>query len=492
MLPPELLRHIFSFIEDVECFDTVRCQPVPRRYLVEMERGRRNIQTKSALLLVSWQFYEIAIELAWSWISIYSSTRLLWMDGVITKRIPSKSLMHLDRHRNTTQSYTDTIENNGYHLPGCWIRRLDIVISAPNDLAYSHQSRIVAHILRACTNLRVFVSDISVKSVDCQRTASFVLDALKSLRHLTRLDWAGHEGPSFEDYIHLLPHLTKLEQWTTGRMASPHLSDKEVIQLLQQDGEEDSEQSEEKEARAIVLRNLKVIQVSDRPVYSCLRLISHLDLPSLTHLAFRHLDFQPRTNSLFSALGHQITHIYTHDIRTSVGPFGYAHVLVICPNLQHLTFSPRLRDERHQQSWRHARLRSLGLRAVLPLTMPKEDQLANNIASSLETFLRHVSGARIASDLPCLTTIRIEDSDDAALEYETRFGGAWNELCCAAGIRLEDTKGRRIPSELPPISTVAPQDVHEGTDRVNPRRKRPPILKRIFGHVVGGMRRKRK
>jgi hypothetical protein len=492
-LPPELLREIFYFLEDVECFDTVGYQPSSHRYWVEIAKGRRNIPTKSALLLVSWQFYQLAIELAWSWICVYSPERLLWLDGVISRRIIPKSLKLLHDHQADKQNKTNITEKDAPRHPELWIRRLDVRTAVPTGHAYSYQSPTLARLLRACANLRVFVSDFTVGSTDCQRTAFLVLDALKSLRHLTRMDWAGHEGPSLEDYIDLLPHLGKLEQWTTGRIAPPRLDDDEIVLLLRQRGllGEGVEHLEETRTHAIVLPNLKALQVSHRPLYSCLRLFAHMHLPSLTHVSFRHLDFHaPRINSLFSALGHQFTHLYTHDIRTSVEPFGYAHVLALCPNLQHLTFSPRLRDDRHQQDWNHPQLRTLGLRSVLPTTIPDEPQLADNIGLSVHAFLQKILEARVANNLPSLTGICIEDSGDATLEYETKYGDTWDASCRAAGIRLDDAEGRRIPSELPAISRAVYRDMSEKADRTR-QKKHSRVLKRIFSHVAGKIRKRR-
>jgi hypothetical protein len=493
-LPPELLRHILHFLEDVECFDTAGCQPSSQRHVVEIGRGRRNVQTKSSLLLVSWQFYEMAIELAWSWICVYTRERLLWLDGVVSRRIVPKSLKRLKDHRAEGERRPEATERHApHHYPTPWIRRLDVKMAIPTGRAYGHLSPTLAHLLRACPNLRVFVSDVSVGSVDCQRTASPVLDALKSLAHLTRVDWAGHEGPSLEDYVDLLPHLAKLEQWTTGRIASPRLDDDEIVELLGQRKllGDDVEHTEENRTRAIVLPNLRSLHVSHRPLYSCLRLFAHMDLPSLTHISFRHLDFHaPRIDSLFTALGHQFTHLYTHDIRTSVEPFGYAHVLAMCPNLEHLTFSPRLRDDRHQQDWRHPRLRTLGLRSVLPITVPHEPQLANNIGLSVQAFLQRVLGARVARDLPSLAAICIEDAGDAALEYETKYGGAWDAVCRTVDIRLEDAEGRHIPSELPalPPRVVCHADPRPiPGDVVDQARKKKPsgTLEVIFGRIAG-------
>jgi hypothetical protein len=491
-LPPELLREIFNFLEDVERFETVGYQPSSHRLWVERSRRRQNIETKSALLLVSWQFYELAVELAWSWICVYSPARLLWLDGVISRRIIPASLKLLRDHQADKYRRTNGTEKDAPRHPELWIRRLDVRTAVPTGRVYSNQSPTLARLLRACANLRVFVSEFTVGSTDCQRTDSLVLDALKSLRHLTRIDWSGHEGPSLEDYIDLLPHLGKLEQWTTGRIAPPRLDDDEVISLLRQKGllEEDVEHLEENRTHAIVLPNLKVLQVSHRPLYSALRLFAHMDLPSLTHISFRHLDFHaPRIGSLFSALGHQFTHLYTHDIRTSIEPFGYAHVLAICPNLQHLTFSPRLRDDRHQQDWNHPRLRTLGLRSVLPVTIPVEPQLADNIGLSVHVFLQKVLDARVANDLPSLAGICIEDSGDVALEYEIKYGVTWDGSCRAANVRLDDAEGRRIPSELPPISKVVYRDLSEKADQTH-QKKRSRVLRRIFSHVAGKIRKR--
>lgn len=451
-LPPELLRHIFSFIEDVECFDTVGFQPSSQRYQFEVNKGRKNIQTKATLLSVSWQFYQLTIELAWSWISIYSDERLLWMDSVIAQRAIPASL-NLLKVRGNHKSMEEKSILVDIHTPALWIRRLDVNRAISGQYDSSPIPPALARIIQACSNLRVFVSDFTVGVMDCQRTSPLILDALKTLKHLTRLEFSGHEGPSLLDYIDLLPHLGKLEQWMTGRIAPPKVEEEQLVDLLKERGLLDENIGtipEETRTRAIVLPHLTALQVSHRPLYSCLRLIAHMDLPSLTHISFRHLDFHaPRMDALFSALGHQFMHLSTHDIRTPAEPFGHAHILAVCPNIQSLIFSPRLRDDRYQQDWKHPNLRVMGLRSVLPTTIPEEPQLAKNIGLSLESFLERVLAARASNALESLTTIRIEDASAAALVYQTQYGNHWNEMCHRAGVRLEDAEGRRIPSELP-------------------------------------------
>jgi len=95
----------------------------------------------------------------------------------------------------------------------------------------------------------------------------------------------------------------------------------------------------------------------------------------------------------------------------------------------------------------------------------------------------------MAGDLPSLTGICIEDTGGAALEYETKYGVKWDALCRAVDVRLDDAEGRRIPSELPAISRVVYRDMSEKTDWTR-HKKRSRVLKRIFSHVAGKIRKR--
>jgi hypothetical protein len=428
MLPVELLRHIFSYISDPQCFDTVYYQPSKlQRYQFEYSSGRKELATKRALLLVSKTFYTVAQELAWSWISIFSNERLRRIDTILNSQ-----------------------ENTAY-----WIRRLEVQLSF-EKFGYDNSAAAVqalARILSKCANLEVYISDISVASVDCQRTAPIIINKLKALPNLRRLDFAGHEGPSVGDYIESIPHLGKLQQLLTGRIGEKDVDEDQLPKLVQcyeSDGPENYSREEEEIRVAMSLPSLQFLQLSSRPIYSCWRLFIHLGLPSLTHLSIQNADFYGvRCKAFFETFGPQLTHLYTNDIRTAESPFGYARILSICPNLKHLTFSPRLKDDRHHELWRHDNLQTLALRGTLPSSIPAQILLADNISRSVADFTELIVQSCINGDLPCLETIRIEDVDNGASELERRYGASWDEICQRGGLRLEDAHGRRIPWELP-------------------------------------------
>jgi hypothetical protein len=448
MLPVELLRHIFSYISDPRCFDTVYYQPSKlQRYQFEYSSGRKELATKKALLLVSKAFYAIAQELVWSWISIFSKERLLRVDTILNGQ-----------------------ENTAY----C-IRRIEVQLSFER-LGYDNSAAVVqalARILAKCANLEVYISDISVASVDCQRTAAIIINKLKALPNLQRLDFAGHEGPSIGDYIELIPHLGKLQQLLTGRIAEMDIEDRQLPKLVRCDGPEYHSSEDEESRVAMSWPSLEFLQISSRPIYSCWRLFIRLSLPSLTHLSIQIVDFYSvRCKAFFEIYGHQLTHLYTNDIRTAESPFGYARILLLCPNLQHLTFSPRLKDDRHHEPWRHRNLQTLALRDTLPSSIPAQVLLADNISRSVADFNELIVQSRINGDLPCLETIRIEDVDNGASELERRYGASWDEICQRGGVRLEDGRGRRIPWELPDLPNQA-------LDKI----KKPGFVKRFLNSL---------
>ncbi|KAG8815624.1 hypothetical protein FRC17_000645, partial [Serendipita sp. 399] len=225
MLPPELLRVVFDFIADVECRASAHGQVSSIRYQYELESGYKQIQTKRSLLLVSRAFHELGLELAWSWVSILSSDRIQRIDSLLKDGLQSR-VGAVDGRKEFVTYY-----------PSRWIRRLDISHHFPARI-YGDDSSVlqtIVRIIRACPRLNVLVTDLSVGGVDCQRSSRILLDAIKQ-SNITRLDFAGHEGPSLIDYIDLVHHLPNLEQLTTGRIAEPRMEEEEIIDAIHQLG----------------------------------------------------------------------------------------------------------------------------------------------------------------------------------------------------------------------------------------------------------------
>ncbi|KAG9055710.1 hypothetical protein FS842_001423 [Serendipita sp. 407] len=462
MLPPELLRVVFQFVADVECRAGAHGQLPLERYQNELESGYKQIETKRSLLLVSRTFHKFALELAWSWISILSEERVQKIDALLKQGLQSKIV--------------DEDGNLATYNPSHWIRRLDIRY---HFLAgtYGDESPVlntIVRIVRSCPRLNVLVTDFAVGGVDCQRTSPLILDTIKQL-DITRLDFAGHEGPSLIDYIDLIHHLPNLEQLTTGRIAEPRMEEDKLVDAIRRLGYRPSPGDETLKEEQVALPpllswpQLSILHFSHRPLLSSLRLFLHIHLPNLKILYMRnvHLDAF-RVGVFFKHVGHQITHIYTTDIRTYDEPFGYARVLQLCPNLVHLTFSPR-QDERHAERWEHRHLASLGLRGVLPQTLPKDEELVGNISRSLEKFLARVVDACLDEGLPSLRLIRIEDDGLAPRRMMSRYGASWEGICRRAGVALEDKNGRIIPDEAEEMLLSGLQlDYTEATDVGDP------------------------
>lgn len=476
MLPVELLQHIFTYIGEPQCIDTVNYQsPNVQRYQFEHATGRKDLETKAALLLVSKGFYAIARQTAWSWISVFSKERLHYIDSMLsrTEGGPWRG--------DGTRPLTECRSDRKASFMAYFIRRIEVQLSLAFE-EYADTSPIIqalARILSKCSNLEVYVSDISVATVDCQRTSPIIISALKGLPNLRRLDFAVHESPSIGDYIELIPQLDKLEQLVTGRIADSEMEEEELMKAihLQDQDHLGGDPKEGETGKAISLPALRALQLSRRPVYSCLRLFIHIQLPSLTHISIRNVDFHGlRTKPLFRRFGRQLTHLYTNDIRTSESPFGYARLLSLCPNLQHITFSPRLRDGRHEEPWVHAKLRTVYLRSVLPSSVPNQVELVDNIARAFTTFSERMIQGRLAGTLPSLHSVRIEDEGIIPSQLQKKYGTAWDDIYQQGGVRLEDNEGRRIPWQVPETITI-PDDAEP---------KKPKIIE-FMKRIMNGL-----
>jgi hypothetical protein len=437
MLPPELLRLIFLHLIDVECLETLHYLPSSDRYKVEYSLGKRDDQTKWALLLASKALNTLAQEVAWSWIRIGTIERLYQIDRYLR--------LGISQDNQQGQRLMRVI------LP-TWILRIDVhlkmVLTESSD--DGPVIPVFKRILSVCPNLITFTSDTVVASIDCQRTSLLVQDAIMSLKRLRRLDFAGHEGPSLGDFMTLIPHLSNLEQLATGRIADPRLEEEEIVNVIHPKALDTRQTQVNSQAEVsdggLSLPSLQTFIVSQRPIHSCLRLFNHIAMPSLVNLCSNTLDFMsPRLNIFMTMYGPQLLSIDTYDIRTQEEPYGYARVLSICPKLQHLSFSPRLHDERHNQSWVHHELQIICLNNILPESLPPEEELADNIGRSVGTFIERIMLSRSKGELPSLTTMRIEFATRSALEYGKRYGEKWNTSCASQGIVLQDRHGRPYP-----------------------------------------------
>lgn len=476
-LPPELLRLVILHLLDVECLDTCHYLPSSDRYRVEYSLGKRDEPTKWALLLVSKEMNTLSQELAWSWIHIGTINRLYQIDrylrvGVGLENRPTQRFMRI--------------------ISPSWILRIDVHLR----LALSESSDdgpvipVLQRVLSLCPNLGTFTSDTAVASIDCQRTSLLIQDVIKSLKNLRRLDFAGHEGPSLGDFMVLIPHLSNLEQLATGRIADPRLEEEEIIKLLQPTASnaEQAHLSGQEEYQAtssgpLSLPSLHTLIVSQRPIHSCLRLFNHVKMPSLTHLCSNSLDFMaPRLNAFMTMYGPQLLSIDTYDIRTQEEPYGYARVLSICPKLQHLSFSPRLHDERHNQQWIHPELQIICLTNILPESLPSQIELADNIGRSVGTFIERIMHSHSMGGIPSLTTVRIEFATQSSLEYGKRYGEKWNALCAAEGVVLQDRHGRPFPWD-----TDTSSDIYEFKQSLSPVKAKKPtnVIKRLFQVLPG-------
>jgi hypothetical protein len=422
-------------------------------------------------------------------VSVCSVERLYKLDAVVSTG---------SRGITSNENHDELEESKGY--PARWIRRLDVQLKLNAD-AYKDNSpaaKAVSRILQSCTRLEVFKSDIEIQGEDCARTPQPVLSALENLPNLRRLDFAGHEGPSLGDYITLIPHLSKLEQLRTGRIAEPVLTDDQIteeIRMLRMSNDSPlqdhdagtgmstntntSGMSDVQEARGLtegsvlILPSLRALQIPRGPLNSCLRVFNLVQLPSLTYLAHYHIDFHhPRTINFFAAIGKQLTHVYTSGVRTPGAPWGSARLLAACPNLLHLSYTPRLKDENYERSWQHENLRSVGVLSILPKSMPPRQELAINISRSITDYLRELFLAKRNGQLPNLEVVRLEDGVDSIhMEYIRQFGLDWLAICQGLFV-LEDGAGQRIVSHPSLFASYAFSGTSNNTskhqDKVNP------------------------
>lgn len=343
-----------------------------------------------------------------------------------------------------------TITSMGKRRLSHIVRRLDICLVFTAE-EYGDNNKLImslARLITGCPNLQVLVTDLSIRGVDCQRTSPVILDSIKVHTFLRRLDFAGHEGPALEDYILLIAYLPNLEQLTTGRIAEPRMEREQLLDALNTLNERRLLKGAE--TTKVSWPFLHTIQLSLRPVHSSLRLLQDIGLPHLRRISMKTIDFfEPRVENFFSIVGHQLTHIYTYDIRSDGPPHGYRRLLEACPNLLHLTFAVR-QDDRHSEPWAHQNLQSLGLRNLLPKTMP-EREFAQNVSHAILRTLGRIILARKNDKLPCLRIIKMEDEGTTPLQFMKIYGAEWARECDVTGILLVESYGRQIPGGLPAV-----------------------------------------
>jgi Asp-tRNA(Asn)/Glu-tRNA(Gln) amidotransferase C subunit len=444
MLPVELLRHIFSFaIGDTECPDTFNYQrDGQERYKLEILAGRKEIETKRALLLVSSIFHTIVEEFAWSWITISSFSRLLQVDSILrgSGEYYRRNPAHSFRRRR----------------PARWIQRIDVKLTT-NHAEDATAVRKLMHVLTSCPNLKVFIIDIIPLTSYCRPMSTLVTGALIQLTKLRRLEFIGCKGPTMKALKDLIPHLKNLEQLDTGRMEE---SKAEVKQLLVEAGireghtrvrSDETQDGKSARGRRISLPKLYALKISSYAQSSWLTLFNHISLPSLTHLTIHHVDFRvPAIQTFFHSVGLQLTHLYTIGVRGHDGLEGFATLLSLCPKLQHLTFSSLYSYHRYGESWKHPSLQSIGLQYLVPLSASfEEDELGDEIRSTVKQVTTHVVKSRTTGELPMMTTIRMEDRDPEILKYARIPEEEWEVLSQSHGLRLEDVNGKELLKREP-------------------------------------------
>ena len=447
MLPVELLRHIFSFaIGDTECLDTFSYQrDGQERYKLETVAGRKEIETKRALLLVSSTFHTIVEEFAWSWISISSLSRLFQIDSILRQsgEYYRQHPAHSFRRRR----------------PARWIQRIDLKLNV-NHAEDEKTVRKLMNILTSCPNLKVFIVDIIPWASYCWQMSNLLTGALISLTKLRRLEFIGCKGPTMKALMDLIPHLQNLEQLDTGRMEE---SKAEVRRVLQDAGIREGHtrvRSEEKQdgksarGRRISLPNLYALKISSRAQSSWLTLFNHICLPSLTHLTIHHVDFKvPAIQTLFHSVGSQLTHLYTIGVWDYDGSGGFITLLSFCQNLQHLTFSPHYSCHQYGEPWRHSTLQSIGLQYLVKSTAyQEEDGLGDEIRFTITQITTHIVKSRTTGVLPMMTTIRVEDRDPEILKHAWIPEAEWDILSQSHDLRLEDVNGKELLTRGPEMA----------------------------------------
>lgn len=415
--PAEIWERVFQHIEGSAIVQPVDIYGDPRETAWNDAQRRCQVFGFLALSSTCKLFNQIVPKFLVSWLRVREVSQLVRIRAVVSQPI---------RSRNGS-------EHNADRRLGWWTRRLDLALKARSDARvftdiWTAYGDLVAQFLSLLPNLIVVVTSVDVESHDCYLLPREVLHALCSLKAIQRLEFVGNEGPCLGDLLDISKELSNLETLCVGRVPGPPLELPEP-------------EEEHEDAPSVVIPKLTFLHIPRQPIYSSLRLFVMASLPSLTHLSHFHLDFDSAITVLFFRTnGHLLRSISTNGIRTSESPYASARVFTFCPNLLTFIFSPRMRDRRQAAAWSHPKLKSLGLRSILPKTMPIDTQLTMNIADSVTSLL----GSILDGDLPELRSIRICDIGVVADRLFASHGSLWARRCAEKKVRLEDRQGKQL------------------------------------------------
>jgi hypothetical protein len=415
--PAEIWERVFQHIEGPPIVHPLDIYGDSRETAWNDAQRRRQVFTFLALSSTCKLFNHIVPKFLVSWLRIRDISQLVRIRAVVSQPI---------RSRNAS-------EYNADRRLGWWCRRLDLALKVRSDAhvftdIWTAYGDLVAQFLSLLPNLIVVVTSVDVDSHDCYLLPREVLHALCSLKAIQRLEFVGNEGPCLADLLDISKELSNLETLCVGRIPGPRL-------------ELQGREEEDKGAPSVVVPKLTYLHIPRLPIHSSLHLFAMASLPSLTHLSHFHLDFDSaNTVRFFRTNGHLLRSVSTHGIRTSEPPYASARLFMFCPNLLTLIFAPRMRDWRQAAAWSHPKLKSLGLRSILPMTMPIDAQLTRNIADSVTSLL----GSILGGDIPELRSIRICDSGVVADRLFASHSSLWARKCAERKVRLEDRHGKQL------------------------------------------------
>ena len=414
--PAEIWERVFQHIEGSVIVHPVDIYGDSRETAWNDAQRRRQVSTFLALSGTCKLFNQIVHKFLVSWLRV----------GDVSQLVPVRAVVSQPIRGGRNASATD-------RRLGWWTRRLDLALKARSDARvftdiWTAYGDVVAQFLSLLPNLIVVVTSVDVEGHDCYLLPREVLHALCSLKAIQRLEFVGNEGPCLGDLLDISTELLNLETLCVGRVPGPPL------RLPEPD-------EEHKDVPSVAIPKLRYLHIPRQPIYSSLHLFVMASLPSLTHLSHFHLDFDSAiTVRFFRTNGHLLRTISTHGIRTSESPYASARVFTFCPNLLTFIFAPRMRDWRQAAAWSHPKLKSLGLRSVLPKTMPVDAQLTRNIADSVTSLL----GSILGGDLPELRSIRICDSGVVADGLFASHSSLWARNCAERNVQLEDRHGNQL------------------------------------------------
>ena len=414
--PAEIWERVFQHIEVSAILYPVDIYGDPCETAWNVSQRRRQVFTFLTLSSTCKLFNHIVPRFLVSWLQVRDIPQLVRVRTIISKPI---------------RSYGSN-EHNADRRLGWWSRRLDLALKVRSDSRvltdiWTAYGDLIAQLLSLLPNLIVVVTSVDVEGHDCYLLPREVLHALCSLKAIRRLEFVGNEGPCLGDILEISSELSTLEILCVGRVPGPRL--------------ELPEHEEHEDIPSIIIPKLTYLQIPHQPIYSSLRLFAMACLPSLTHLSHYHLDFDStHTVRFFRTNGHLLRSISAHGIRTSEPPYATARVFTLCPNLLTLIFAPRMHDSRQAVAWSHPKLKSLGLRSILPKTMPLDAQCMRNIADSVTSLL----GSILGGDLPALRSIRICDSGVVTDHLLASHNSLWARKCAERGVRLEDRHGKQL------------------------------------------------